>query len=493
MSTELNTKLVEEIEIAEENAESFYDIVSNANADDESREQTEKGVATFLKAMMDGSSGSDRVSKKAVENVIAQIDKIVSKQMDEIIHSDEFQKIEQAWKELEFLVKKTDFAENITIDVINISKEALIADFEDNAEPINSGLYEKVYIEEYGQYGGKPYGAIVGAYVFDRSAEDMTLLGNLASVSAMSHAPFVGNVGAKFFGLNSMADLAKITDLESELEGPKYKHWNNLRENDDARNVGLCAPRFMLREPYGVENPAKTFAYSEGFSGDKDYLWGNASFAFATRLTESFASFRWCPNIIGPTSGGSVNNLNVHTFEEDGIEGARGPTEAIISDRQEYSLSELGFIPLAVRKGSANACFFSASSIQKAKYFGNDEESKIKAMNYKLGAELPYLFVINRLAHYLKVLQRENLGSWKSRREIEEELNKWIRQYVSDQENPSPSIRSQRPLRSAKITVTENSDLGAGWYKIDMAVTPHFKFMGANFTLFLESNIESQE
>jgi type VI secretion system protein ImpC len=354
-------------------------------------------------------------------------------------------------------------------------------------------LYHHVYVNEYGQYGGKPYGSIIGAYDFDRSQEDMNLLKRLAAVGAMAHAPFLGNVSSKFFGLDSFDNLQQIKDLESELENPKYRHWNSLRESDDSRNIGLCMPRFLLREPYNVENPVKSFQYTETTSGEnKNYLWGHASFAFATRLLDSFAQYRWCPNIIGPQSGGTVDDLPVHMINENGLESMYGPTETVLSDRYEFVLSELGFIPLAVKKGTEKACFFSASSIQKPKYFGNDEESKIKEVNYKLGTQLPYLFVINRLAHYLKVLQRENLGSWKSRTEIENELNKWLRQYISDQENPSPAIRSQRPLRSAKITVEEDLDLGAGWYKINMAVTPHFKFMGANFTLFLSSKLDGE-
>lgn len=483
--------IIEDIEIATEGSETFYEVMDAANVDSDGRAHVEQGMAILLKRLL--SNDTQRVSKKIVEDMVQEIDGLISKQVDAILHCADFKKLETAWRELYFMIERTDFAENISIDIISVSKEDVALDFEDNVEVINSGLYKKVYIEEYGQYGGRPYAAIISSYEFDKTSDDMNLLGNLASVSAMAHAPCIANVGAKFFGLNSMADLSQIRDLESELEHPRYKYWNELREHDDARNLGLCTPRFMLREPYGVDNPVRSFEYKETISNDAEYAWGAASFAFATRLTESFAQFRWCPNIIGPQSGGAVNALPTHTIDDHGLTEHTGPTETVISDRYEYSLSDLGFIPLAVRKGTAKACFFSASSIQKAKYFGNDEEAQIKAMNYRLGGELPYLFVVNRLAHYLKVLQRENLGSWKSRRDIEDEMNKWIRQYVSDQENPSPAVRSQRPLRSAKLQVIEDPALGAGWYKIDLAVVPHFKFMGANFTLFLESSIENQE
>ncbi|MDB4069065.1 type VI secretion system contractile sheath large subunit, partial [Pseudomonadales bacterium] len=224
-------------------------------------------------------------------------------------------------------------------------------------------------------------------------------------------------------------------------------------------------------------------------SQEGDYLWGNAAFAYATRLTDSFARYRWCPNIIGPQSGGSVHDLPIDFVEEAGLSRVVGPIETAISDRKEYELSELGFIPLTLRKDADSAVFFSSNSTQKPKKFTNDDDGRQAEMNYKLGTQLPYLFIVNRLAHYIKVLQRENLGGWKSRGDLEMELNKWIRQYVADQDNPSAATRSQRPLRKASLEVVE-VDNDAGWYQVTMEVTPHFKFMGANFTLSLTSMLE---
>ena len=489
-------KIFSDIQSLNERPEFREIVVKNDLEDEEHLEGSSSiGLAMLVRKLLekqDVNPGS--VSKKTVEDLIAELDSIISSQVDEIIHHPEFQKMESAWRELNFLLERTDFSENISVEIISISKDELKQDFEDNVEIIESGLYKKVYTDEFGQYGGKPFAAILGAYRFDKSAEDMKLLSNVASVSAMSHSPFISSIDSKFFGLNSFEELENIRDFESEMEGSRYRHWNSFRESDDSRNVGLCMPRFLLREPYSRENPIKSFQYNETTEGfNANYLWGNAAFAFSTRIVESFAKYRWCPNIIGPQSGGAVEDLPIELRVKSGLEFRKGPTESLVSDRQEYMLSELGFIPLTVRKGAEKACFFSASSTQKAKYFGNDPEDKVKEVNYKLGGQLPYLFVVNRLAHYLKVLQRENLGSWKSRKEIEEELNKWIRSYVSDQENPSPSIRSQRPLRHAKISVTSDMELGAGWYKVDLAVTPHFKYMGASFTLSLASKIEGED
>jgi len=218
-------------------------------------------------------------------------------------------------------------------------------------------------------------------------------------------------------------------------------------------------------------------------------LWGNTAFSFATRLTDSFAKYRWCPNIVGPRSGGAVDDLPVHHFESLGEIESKIPTEILISDRREFELAEEGFIPLTMRKGSDNAAFFSANSTMKVKYFGNNEEAKRSELNHRLSTQLPYMFIINRLAHYLKVLQRENIGSWKERTDIENELNVWISSYIADQENPSAEVRSQRPLRAAKVTVNEVEGQ-PGIYKVGLSVRPHFKYMGADFELSLVGKLE---
>jgi type VI secretion system protein ImpC len=246
----------------------------------------------------------------------------------------------------------------------------------------------------------------------------------------------------------------------------------------------------MMRQPYGEENKTKSFSYEESVQGNREnFLWGNASYAFATNLTASFAKYRWCPNIIGPQSGGAIQDLPIYKYEENGEIKTTSPTEVALSDRKEFELAEQGFMGLTLRKGTDNATFFSANSCQKPKFFGNDEEGKQAAINYKLGTELPYLFVVNRLAHYIKVLQRENIGSWKTRSELERELGTWIRQFVADQDNPPAAVRSRRPLREAQIIV-EDDENSPGFYRVQMNVRPHFKYMGASFTLSLAGKLD---
>jgi len=315
----------------------------------------------------------------------------------------------------------------------------------------------------------------------------------MASVATMAHAPFVAAAGSEFFGLDSFAGLPNLKDLKSIFEGPQYIKWQSFRESEDARYVGLTLPHFLLRLPYGqTTKPAKTFNYNEDVTGgDQGFLWGNAAFAFASRITDSFAKYRWCANIIGPQGGGAVEDMPIYQYEAMGELQTKIPTEVLISERREFELAEEGFIALTMRKGSDNAAFFSANSAQKPKRFADTAEGKAAESNYKLGTQLPYMFVVNRLAHYLKVIQRENIGTWKERVDLERELNNWIRQYVADQENPSPGVRSRRPLRKAEITVSDVAG-DPGWYRVDMKVQPHFKYMGASFTLSLVGKMEKE-
>ncbi|WP_339846464.1 type VI secretion system contractile sheath large subunit [uncultured Halopseudomonas sp.] len=461
--------------------------------DDEAYGIARRGVSAFIAELLKPQNEKEPVKKAMVDRMIAEIDAKLSKQMDEILHQPEFQALESAWRGLQILVDRTDFRENIKLEMINASKQDLLEDFEDSPEVVQSGLYKHVYTAEYGQFGGQPVGALIANYFFDPSSQDMKTLQHVASVASMSHAPFIAAAGPKFFGLESFTGLPDIKDLKDHFEGPQFAKWQGFREREDARYVGLTLPRFLLRNPYDPEdNPVRSFVYKENVAGSHEhYLWGNTAFTFATRLTDSFARFRWCPNIIGPQSGGAVDDLPLHHFESMGEIETKIPTEVLVSDRREYELAEEGFIALTMRKGSDNAAFFSANSTQKAKFFGNSEEGKAAELNFRLGTQLPYMFIVNRLAHYLKVLQREQIGSWKERTDLELELNKWIRQYVADQDNPNPEVRGRRPLRAAQVNVTDIEGQ-PGMYRVNLSVRPHFKYMGADFTLSLVGKMEKE-
>jgi type VI secretion system protein ImpC len=452
-----------------------------------------RGVEALLAQLIEPGRTVDKVSNALIDEFIAEIDQKLSSQLDAILHHPMVQKLESAWRSLKFLVDRTDFRENIKIEIMNASKEDLLTDFEDSPEIPKSGLYKIAYTAEYGQFGGKPYGNIIANFDFGPGPQDIKLLQYVAAVAAMAHAPFIAAAGPQFFGTESFNELPNLKDLHSIFESPQYTKWQSFRESEDARYVGLTAPRFLLRLPYGRDTqPIKSFNYEEDVSASHEhYLWGNTAFAFASRLTDSFAKYRWCTNIIGPMGGGTVEDLPLHQFEAMGATQTKIPTEVLISERREFELAEEGFMALTMRKGSDNACFFSANSVQKPKNFGISEEGKAAELNYKLGTQLPYMYVANRLAHYLKVIQRENIGSWKERSDLERELNQWIRQYVADQDNPPAAVRSRRPLRQAQITV-ESVEGEPGWYRVGMKVRPHFKYMGAFFTLSLVGKLDKE-
>jgi type VI secretion system protein ImpC len=456
---------------------------------DESYPVVKQGVEVLLKEVLHRDLATVRVDKSFVDSLLEELDQRISDQMDEILHNEQFKTVEIPWTSLSFLVNRTDFSQNIKVEILNATKDDLIEDFEDAPEITQTGLYHSIYTDEYGQFGGEPFGVIIGDYKFSHKGTDIELMKNMSAISAMTHAPFIAAASNEFFGIDDYEELPTLKELESIFEGAQYIKWRNLRECDDSRYLGLTLPDFMLRPTYGEDVIVRSFDYKEKINNKKDYLWGNAAYAYASRLVDSFAQFRWCPNVIGPQSGGAVEDLAIHVVDVDGTDEIRGPVEVVISDRKEYELAELGFIPLSLRKGGDHAVFFSSNSIQEALKFGNDEEGKLAEMNYRLGTQLPYLFIVCRLAHYIKVLQRENLGSWKTRADLETELNKWLRRYVADQENPSPATRSSRPLRRAELTVSEVKG-EAGWYTVSMSVTPHFKFMGANFTLSLSGMLD---
>lgn len=459
--------------------------------EDEGYASTKAGIQAFLKNLV-GTSGQQKISGLLVDQMIGEIDAKLSLQVNAIMHSEQFSKIESAWRSLKFLVDRTDFRQNIRLEFVNVSKEDLLSDFEDAPEVVKSGLYKTVYTAEYGQFGGQPVGAMIANYEFGPKPQDIQLLQYVASVAAMSHAPFIAAADKSFFGIDSWEALPDLKDLHSIFEMPQYAKWRSFRESEDARYVGLTLPKFLLRLPYGADTvPCKSFDFKEQAQDNSEFCWGNTAFAFATRLTESFAKYRWCVNIIGPQGGGSVENLPLYQFEQNGQVQTKIPTQVLISERREYELAEEGFIALTMRKGSDNAAFFSANSCLKCKVFANTPEGKAAETNYKLSAQLPYMMIMNRLAHYVKVIQRESLGTAKERVDLEHELNTWISQYVTEMDNPDPVTRAKRPLRMASVEVNDVEG-DPGWYTVSIKARPHFKYMGASFTLSLVGKLDKE-
>jgi type VI secretion system protein ImpC len=452
---------------------------------------TKQGVTALLGELLQSPAPIPKVDRQAVDAIIANIDETLSAQVNAILHHPQVQAMESAWRGLKALVDRIDFRENIVLEMLQVTKDELMEDFEDAPDITKSGLYQLVYSNEYGVFGGQPYGAMVGAFDVGPNGQDMELLRQCAAVASMAHAPFLTNASPRFFGSDTFDSLPHLKDLKSMMQSPALIKWHAFRDSEDSRYVGLCLPRFLLRLPYGPDGvPVKAFNFEEDVVGTHNhYLWGHASLALAARVAESFAKYRWCPHIIGPTSGGTVDNLPMHTFQAMGELQSKIPTEVLLTERREYELSEEGFIGLTYRKESDNACFFSANSAQRARSFGKTEEGLQAESNFRLSTQLPYMFIMTRLAHYVKVMQREQLGSFKERADLERELNIWLSQYVADMEDAAPGVRARRPLRRARIAV-QDVEGQPGWYRCRLEVQPHLKYMGASFTLSLVGRLD---
>jgi len=456
--------------------------------DQEAYEIGKRGVEAFMSELLRSRNKYEKIDTVAVDAMIAEVDKRMESQVNEILHHADFQKLESTWSSIKYLIDHCDFRENIKVEVLPATKRDLIDDFEDSPEIVKSGFYRKVYSGEYGTFGGEPFGLIVTDFDFASGNEDIRLLQQLASVSAMAHAPLLTNASPKLFGAEDFSNLPVMRDLKAHFDAPQFGRWKGLRENEDSRYLGMCMPRFLLRQPYEPgENSTREFSFVEDVVDKHDnYLWGPASFALAACAAESFANYRWCANIIGPQSGGAVMDLPIHQYESMGTLQTKLPVEVQLTERREFELSEEGFIGLTFRKGSDNACFFSANSTQRPKVFGkNDKDSEL---NYRLGTQLPYMFLITRVAHYLKVMQRENIGTFKTKERLQFELQWWLAN-ITTEFVPNDAEMAKYPFKESLVTV-EDVPGNAGWFRVRLQLVPHFKYMGADFTLSLVGKLD---
>ena len=399
---------------------------------DEARGAIENAVQTLAQQALAHSSTISTDAYRTIEGLIAALDKKLSDQMNLILHHEEFQKLEGTWRGLKYLVDNSDPDEMLKIRVMNISKNDLRKTMRryKGTGWDQSPIFKKLYEEEYGQFGGEPYGCLVGDYHFDHSAPDVELLGEMARVAAAAHAPFIAGASPAIMQMNSWQELANPRDLTKIFSNTEYAAWRGLRDSDDSKYVGLAMPRYLSRMPYGAKtNPVEEFAFEEDTEGGSHskYTWSNSAFAMAANINRSFKEYGWCTSIRGVESGGIVTDLPAHTFpSDDGGVDLKCPTEIAISDRREAELAKNGFMPLVHRKNTDLAAFIGAQSLNKpAEYYDPDATA-----NANLAARLPYMFACCRFAHYLKCIVRDKIGSFQERKDMERWLNDWITNYV---------------------------------------------------------------
>ncbi|MBX7053350.1 MAG: type VI secretion system contractile sheath large subunit [Pyrinomonadaceae bacterium] len=456
--------------------------------DEYQKERAKDMIGEFVNQVMSGELTMSKNMDVAINSRIAEIDRLVSAQMNAIMHHEDFQKLEASWRGLHHLIKNSLTGTQLKIKVMSVTKGDLLKDFERALEFDQSSLFKKVYEEEYGTFGGAPFGALIGDFEFGNHPQDMALLESISQVAAAAHAPFLSAASAGMFGWDTFSEMSEVRDVSKIFDRTEYMKWRSFRESEDSRYVGLTLPHVLMREPYGAATkPTETFRFEEDVDGKdhKKYLWGNAAYALGTRLTEAFSMYGWCVAIRGVEGGGLVQGLPTHTFETDEGEIAmKCPTEVAVTDRREKEFADNGFIPLVHCKGTDYAAFFGAQSANKAKKYDSDAANA----NARLSTQLQYIFAVSRFAHYLKAMMRDKIGSFMSRTECEMFLNKWIMNYVTEDDNASPATKSQYPLREAKVEVAEIPGK-PGCYRAVAFLRPHFQLDELSVSLRLVADL----
>jgi type VI secretion system protein ImpC len=460
---------------------------------DKAKESVETAVRTLAELALRDSKVVSGDVLATIESLIAALDRKLTEQINVIMHTPEFQKLEGAWRGLHYLVNNTETDEMLKIRVLNISKNDLgktLKKFRGTAWD-QSPIFKKMYEEEYGQFGGEPYGAIIGDYYFDNSAPDVEILTSMSKVAAAAHAPFIAGAAPSVMLMESWQELANPSDLTKIFQTPEHAAWRSFRESEDSRYVALAMPRFLARQPYGSKtDPVEAFDFEEDTAapGSRNYAWANAAYAMATNINRSFKEYGWCSRIRGVESGGAVEGLPVHSFPtDDGGVDMQCPTEIGISDRREAELAANGFMPLVHKKNTDFAAFIGAQSMHKPAEYDDPDATA----NANLAARLPYLFATTRFAHYLKCIVRDKLGSFKEKDEMERWLTKWIMQYVDgDPANSNEATKAKKPLAAAEV-VLEEVEGNPGYYTSKFYLRPHYQLEGLTVSLRLVSKLPS--
>ncbi len=445
-------------------------------------------ISEFVKQIMEGAMVVSKNTEAMINSRIAQLDKLISDQLNEVMHHPEFQKLEGSWRGLSYLVNQSETGERLKIRVLNVSKKDLLKDMEKASEFDQSFLFKKIYEEEFGTFGGSAYGAFLGDYEFSNHPQDLTLLEKISQVAAAAHAPFISAASPHLFNWDSFTELGVPRDLAKIFQTVEYAKWKSFRESEDSRYVALALPHILMRLPYGQANvPCESFNYEEDVDGvdHSKYLWGNAAYALGARLTDAFAKFHWTAAIRGVEGGGLVQGLPVHTFRTDeGDIALKCPTEIAITDRREKEFADLGFVPLVHCKGTDYAAFFSTQTANRPKVYDTDAANA----NARLSSQLQYILAVSRFAHYLKSIMRDKIGSFMTRKNCEDYLNRWITSYVLLDDDATQEAKASHPLREARIDVSEVPGK-PGAYRAVAFLKPHFQLDELSISLRLVANL----
>lgn len=425
------------------------------------------------------------IDKKTFADILERLNEIIALQMNEIFHRPELRDMEGKWKGIADLVARTNFQANVGISLLDATKEELGEDLSLNAADIaGSDVYRKIYVSEYDQLGGEPYGAIIGLYEFENTYKDRTFLRAMATVCKHAHTPFVGAVSPSLFGVEDMSKLMEVRDVGAKLD----EAWLALRSQEEFAYIGLTLPRYVVRRPYKAQDSAGGVVRFEEkpLSPEQEaqrYVWGNAALLFARNLVRSFESSGWCQYIRGVKGGGLIEDLPRLPLEA-GSDDLRPPLEVVIPDYAELALAEAGFIPLVHKKGTTDAVFFSCQSIKRPSIGADPRISE----NSQLTTNLSYTFSIARIAHYLKRMMRDNVGSNADAAYVRAQIDTWIARYVTTIVNPDDLTLRYYPFKAYALDVKEVPGR-IGWYDCTLTIQPHIQFEGMDVTLRVDARL----
>ena len=458
---------------------------------DRAATEVENAVQTLVTQALADSTLVKNDVIDTIESIIAKLDQKLSAQMNEILHADEFQQLESAWRGLHYLVYNSETDATLKIRIFNVGKTELYRNLKlfPGARWDQSPVFKKVYEQEFGTLGGEPYGCLIADYQFSHLPVDIQLMRDLSKIGSAAHAPVIAGADPSLMGMDSWNELMNPRDLSKLFDTPEYAAWKGLRDAVDSRYLALCMPRVLARIPYGAKSePVEEFAFEEDTDGHKGekYGWMNAAYAMAANINRAFKEYGWTVRIRGVESGGEVINLPTHVFPtDDGGVDLKCPTEISITDRREAELSKSGLLAIIHRKNTDKAAFIGGQSVYRPKKYDKVEATA----SDNLSSRIPYMFAVSRFAHYLKCMVRDKIGSTREKEQLEKWLNEWITLYVDgDPKNSSEEVKARFPLAGAKVTVLADEE-NPGYYKANVYLRPHFQLEGMDIGMSLVSRL----
>lgn len=429
-------------------------------------------------------------SPAQIQKVISILDGLIELQINAIISNDSFKTLESEWLKVQE-VCSCEY-DNIEVSLLDVSKEDLQYDLESNLFDISSSeTYKKVYVEEFDQYGGEPYGLLLGLHDIKNTEDDISFLTGMGMVAKNAHAPYINSIDHSFFGINSYDEISQIKDFESLISHPRYKKWQDFRKTEESAYIGLTVGDFMLRSPYHSENnPVSStllnnFCENVNYRDNESYLWGPSSILFVKNAMRAYGISGWFQYMRGVENGGKVENLISAVYDKNGVQEKKPPLNVLIPDYMELSMSKIGLIPLVAEKKTNDACFFSLQSMSKVEDF----EDPLDAADSALVANLSYTMSISRIAHYVKTVIRDKIGSIADAEAIKANIENWLSKYTTSVINPNPVTMASFPFRSTTVEVFGIPGK-PGWFSCKVEILPHIQFEGMDTVMKINSRLE---